>query len=192
MQTISRICGVLLGLCVLGSIRPVAWADDEYDRQQAEQAARDRAYQEAQAAREAQDRWDEQQRQWREAQDKAQADREAMDKYWREWQQTLDERAAWYKWQEEQRKWYENEAWQKSYDEWMGRGSADWSAAGSDSTPGRVPVVRPAGLVILNPFALQQMAPEDQEKVRQQATLSGQPIMQESQLIQNPFVVAPK
>ena len=68
----------------------------------------------------------------------------------------------------------------------------EWSTAASDSTPGQVRVARPAGVVILNPFALEKMAPADQEKVRQQATQSGQQILTEQQIVQNPFVRAAK
>ena len=44
----------------------------------------------------------------------------------------------------------------------------------------------------LNPFALEKMKPDDQERVRQEATQMGQPIRQESGIIQNPFVPSPK
>ena len=66
----------------------------------------------------------------------------------------------------------------------MNRGREDWSAAGSNSTNARV--ARPAGLVILNPFALEKMAPKDQQRVRQQARQTG------LQVIENPFVRSPK
>ena len=223
MKTISRrICGVVLGLGVLGFIVPVVRADEmadwmaEMQRQneecrrkaqedreaqdranqqaQAEQAARDRAYQEAQQEQAARDRAyreaqqeqearakaDYEAQQQREAQDKSQADKESWDKYWREWQQTQDERAAWYEKQRREQEW----------EEWMNRGREDWWAAGSDST--KAPVARPAGLVILNPFALEKMAPKDQKSLRQLATQMGQTIMQEQQIIQNPFVRLPK
>ena len=94
-------------------------------------------------------------------------------------QQRWDESAAYYKWSEQkQREDQEFYAWMA----WMG----GWSTAASDSTPGQVPVARP--VVILNPFALEKMAPADQEKVRQQATQSGQQILTEQQIVQNPFV----
>jgi len=62
-------------------------------------------------------------------------------------------------------------------------GSADWAAAPNSTAP-KAPVVRPAlaqqSLVILNPFALARMAPQDQEKVRQQINQMGQQIMGQS------------
>jgi hypothetical protein len=69
-------------------------------------------------------------------------------------------------------------------------GTADWYAEGPYSTE----PARPAGLVILNPFALKKMAPEDQEKVRQEAQQMGQTVRPESEYepIQNPYVDAPK
>jgi len=145
MKTISRrICGIVLGLGVLGSIVPVVRADDAYSQWQ---------------------QWREEQRR----QQDAQAERERQ-----------DERAAWHTWLEgtyrQREEWYEWEAWV--------------STGGWNSTEAQV--VRPAGLVILNPFALEKMAPADQEKVRQQATQSGQQILAEQQIVQNPFVRAAK
>jgi len=117
MKTISRrICGVVLGLGVLGSIVHVVRADDAYSQWQ---------------------QWREEQRR----QQDAQAERERQ-----------DERAAWHTWLEgtyrQREEWYEWEAWV--------------STGGWNSTEAQV--VRPAGLVILNPFALAKMAPADQEK----------------------------
>ena len=230
MKTISRlICGVLLGMGVLGLIVPVVRADDMADwwaerqrqdeecrrKAQEEREAADRAYREAQAEQAARDRYYYEQQQQREAEARAQADREAWDKYWRDVQAEQEardrayweaqaaqaERDAWYKSQEESRQAYENERKQREWDEWHARmlGTADWSASGSYSTEPYstgpdVQVARPAGLVILNPFALEKMAPKDQEKVRQEAQQMGQPIMSESenQPIQNPFVPSPK
>ena len=184
MNTISRrICGALLGLGVLGLIVPVVPADDMHDEEcrrkaQEEREAADRAYQQAQAEQAARDRAYYEAQQERAAQDKAQAERESWDKYNREWQQTQDERAAWYKSNEEARQWQE----------WMNRGREDSSAAGSNSTNAQVtrPVARSAGLVILNPFALEKMTPKDQQRVRQQARQTG------LQVIENPFARSPK
>ena len=212
----------VLGLIVQGLIVPSAAADEEYDRQwreaqdranQEAQAqrdaqdrdARDRAYREAQAEQAARDRYYYEQQQQREAEYKAQADREAWDKYWRDVQADRDaadkayweaqkaqaERDAWYKSQEESRQFWENIRQQEEYDKYWQNfwGTDDWSAA-SDSTSRNVR--QPAGLVILNPFALEKMKPDDQERVRQEATQMGQPIRQESEIIQNPFVPSPK
>src|SRR5262245_58936088 len=169
MKTISRrIWGVLLVLYVLGSIGPVIRADEIADWMAEQRRQNDEYHRQWQ-------QWREEAQKAQDAQDKYYAERDARDKADREWQQTLNERAAYYKWFEEKQR---EREW---YDEMYRLGG--WSAATSDS--------RPAGLVILNPFALAKMAPADQQKVRQQAALSGQPIMPESQLIQNPFVVAP-
>jgi hypothetical protein len=182
-------------------------ADRAYQQAQQEQAARDRAYQEAQAEQAARDRYYYEQQQQRAAEERAQADREAWDKYWRdvqadrdaadrayrEAQQTQAERDAWYKSQEETRQYWEDLKQQEEYDKWSRNlwGDADWSSA-SDST--QRSVRQPAGLVILNPFALEKMKPEDQERVRQEANRMGQPIRQDSshQAIENPFVPARK
>ena len=163
--------------------------DRAYYEAQAEQAARDRAYQEDQQQREAQARADYQAQQQREAQDKEYAEREARDKYWRDVQAERDAQAASYKAQEDERqRWEEKQRWQE-WEKWMYGGSADWSSAGSNSGAAQV---RLPGLVILNPFALDKMAPKDQERVRQQATQAGQRIMPEQQIVQNPFVRAAK
>jgi hypothetical protein len=226
MKTIRRrICGALLGLCVLGVIVPVVPADDmadamaemrrqdeecrrkaqeereaadkAYQQAQQEQAARDRAYYEAQQEQAARDKayYEAQQeqaarakaeydaQQARDAQDRAQADRESWDKYWREWQQTQDERAAWYKWNEEERQRWEKQRQEQEWEEWMNRGREDWSAGSNSNSPYSYAVPRPP--VILNPF-VQHKASEDQEKARQQATQSGQ------QMIENPFSRSPK
>ena len=204
MKTISRrICGVLLGLGVLGLIVPVVRADDmadwwaerqrqdeecrrkaqeereaadrAYQQAQQEQAARDRAYYEAQQEQAARDRayYEAQQeqaarakadyeaQQQREAQDKAQADRESWDKYWRDVHAERAEQAAWW---EKQRQ----GAGVGGVDEPRERGLVGggigfqgphtWPASG----PGDPESLRPA-----------KMAPEDQEKVRQQATQIG-------------------
>jgi hypothetical protein len=198
--------------------------NDEYNRQwqewraeqdranqqaQAEREARDRAYQEAQAEQAARDRWYYEQQQQRAAEERAQADRDAWDKYWRdvqadreasdrayrEAQQAQADRDAWYKSQEETRQYWENLRKQEEWDAWMGSswGSADWSApTGQIWFQGHR---APQSLVILNPFVLKQMAPEAQEKVRQEATEMGQHVLSESQapqLIENPFVRSPK
>jgi len=183
--------------------------DRAYYEAQAEQAARDRAYQEAQAEQAARDRYYYEQQQQREAEARAQADRDAWDKYWRdvqadrdaadrayrEAQQAQAERDAWYKSQEETRQYWENLRKQQEWDAWMGSsgGSADWSApTGQIWFQGHR---APQSLVILNPFVLKQMVPEQQEKARQEATEMGQLVLSEShapQLIQNPFVRAPK
>jgi hypothetical protein len=208
MKTISRrICGVLLGLGVLGLIVPVVRADemadwmaeqrrqnDEYHRQwQQWREEQDRANQQAQAEQAARDRAYQEQQQQREAEARAQKEQEAWDKYNREWQQS----------QEEVRKWWDDQRKQKEWDEWHARltGSADWSAPASNSTPANAPEIRPAAAgrirfqryavaqqrrVILNPFALAKMEVRDQERVRQQGTLAG------LQIIENPFVLSPK
>ena len=179
MKTISRrICGIVLGLGVLGLIVPAVRADEMADWMAEQRRQNDEYHRQWQ-------QWREEQQRERDAQDKYYAERDAQAKADREWQQTLDERAAWYKWNEEkqrqQQEWYA----------WMAR-VGEWSTAASNSSPGQVPVARPAGVVILNPFALEKMPPADQEKVRQQATLSGQQIQPEQQIVQNPFVRAAK
>jgi hypothetical protein len=200
MKTISRrICGVLLGLCMLGLIVPGARADemadwmaeqrrqnDDYHRQWQEwRAEQDRADREAQAAQEARDR----------AYQEAQAEQAARDRAYQEAQQAQAERDAWYKSQEETRQYWENLRKQEEWDAWMGSswGSADWSApTGQIWFQGHR---APQSLVILNPFVLKQMAPEKQEKARQEATEMGQQVLSETQapqLIQNPFVRSPK
>ena len=70
-----------------------------------------------------------------------------------------------------------------------------------ETTAPQTPVVRPvvrsaagsAAVVILNPFALETMKPEDQKRVRQEAAQTGLPILEKSQgvyqqIITNPFV----
>jgi hypothetical protein len=179
MKTISRrICGFVLGLGVLGLIVPVVRADEMADWM-AEQRRQNDEYQ-----RQWQ-QWREEQQRERDAQDKYYAERDAQAKADREWQQTQDERAAWYKWNEQKQR--EQQEW----DAWMAR-MGQWSTGAPDSTPGRVRVARRAGVVILNPFALEKMAPAEQEKVRQQATQSGHQILTEQQIVQNPFVRAAK
>jgi hypothetical protein len=200
MKTISRrICGVLLGLCMLGLIVPGARADemadwmaeqrrqnDDYHRQWQEwRAEQDRADREAQAAQVARDR----------AYQEAQAEQAARDRAYQEAQQAQAERDAWYKSQEETRQYWENLRKQEEWDAWMGSswGSVDWSApTGQIWFQGHR---APQSLVILNPFVLKQMAPEKQEKARQEATEMGQQVLSETQapqLIQNPFVRSPK
>jgi hypothetical protein len=175
MKTISRrILGALLGLCVLGSIVPVVWADEMADWMAEQRRQNDEYHRQWQ-------QWREEAQRERDAQDKYYAERDAQAKADREWQQRQDERAAWYKWNEEKQR--EDQEWYA----WMARWGG-WSASASDSTPGQVRVARPPGVVILNPFALEKMAPAEQEKVRQQATLSGQQILKEQQIVQNPFV----
>ena len=179
MKTISRrICGVVLGLFVLGLIVPVVRGDEMADWM-AEQRRQNDEYQ-----RQWQ-QWREEQQRERDAQDKYYAERDAQAKADREWQQTQDERAAWYKWNEQKQR--EQQEW----DAWMAR-MGQWSTGAHDSTPGQVRVARPAGVMILNLFALEKMAPAEQEKVRQQATQSGQQILTEQPIVQNPFVRAAK
>jgi len=98
MKTISRrICGVLLGLFVLGLIVPVVWADEMADWMAEQRRQNDEYHRQWQ-------QWREEQQQQRDAQDKYYAERDAQAKADREWQQTLDERAAWYKWNEEKQR----------------------------------------------------------------------------------------
>jgi len=167
--------------------------DKAYQEAQAEQAARDRAYQEAQAEQAARDRAYQEQQQQRDAEARAQKEQESWDKYNREWQQ----------WQEDGRKYWDDQRKQKEWDEWHDRlnGRADWAAAAPNPTPPNAPATRPAPagrirfrgyavaqqrLVILNPFALEKVKPQDQERVRQLATRAG------LQVIENPFVHSPK
>ncbi len=178
-------------------------ADRAYQQAQQEQAARDKAYYEQQQERAAQEKADYEAQQQRAAEEKAQADREAMDKYRREWQATWDEQAAWHKWQEEQRQWYENERRQKEWDDWMNNSWGHWPTAEPEptTTATQIPAAslrarsaaRSSAVVILNPFALETMKPEEQERVRQEATQTGLPIQDQPQgfrrkIIQNPFV----
>jgi hypothetical protein len=179
MNTISpRICGVVLGLFVLGLIVPGIRADEMADWMAEQRRQNDEYHRQWQ-------QWREEQQRERDAQDKYYAERDAQAKADREWQQRQDESAAWYKWNEQKQR--EQQEW----DAWMAR-VGGWSTAASDSTPGQVRVARPAGVVILNLFALEKMAPAEQEKVRQQATQSGQRILTEQQIVQNPFVRAAK
>lgn len=190
MKTISlRFCGAVL-VSVLGLIVEYAGADemaewmaeqrrqnDEYHRQWQqwwEEAARargasDKAYQEAERARAEQER--------------ARAEQE-----------------AWYKSQEVQRQWYENQKRQQEWDDWWNNhwSSGSWGSADHSAGTGQIWFQGSAAwqsVVVLNPFVVKQQSPEEQEKVRQQATELGQYIMPESQalpqMIQNPFVSKP-
>src|SRR6185436_12669031 len=106
MKTISRrICGVVLGLGVLGLIVPVVRADEMADWMAEQRRQNDEYHRQWQ-------QWREEQQRERDAQDKYYAERDAQAKADREWQQTQDERAAWYKWSEEkQREQQERYAW---------------------------------------------------------------------------------
>jgi len=139
MKTISRrICGVLLGMGVLGLIVPVVPADDMQDeecrrRAQEERDAADRAYQHAQAEREAADRAYQQTQQEQEARAKAyyeaQQEQEARAKAYQEAQyeqaardrayyEAQQERAAQDKAQAERESWDKyNREWQQTQDE---------------------------------------------------------------------------
>jgi len=158
-------------------------AMDRYNQQvQAEREASDRAYREAQEAREAMDRYNQQVQEARDAQDKYYRERDLRD--------AQQERDAWDKWNREMQEWRDSQQKQQEWEDWSRNlwGSADWSAAGSNSN-----YAIPQPLVILNPFALEKMKPQDQERVRQQATQMNHPIMQSSQrIMKNPFVRSSK
>jgi hypothetical protein len=201
MKTMSRwFCEALVGMSVLGLIVKGAAGDEMADWMAQQRRQNEEYHRQWQQWREEQDRADREAQAEREARDRAyyeaQAQQEARDKAYKEAEETQKERDAWYKWQEEQRQWYENERRQKEWDEWMGRsmGSADWGPpSGQMWFLGHR---APQSVVIFNPFVLKQKSPEEQEKVRQQATEMGQQIMSESQalpqLIENPFVRKPK
>ncbi len=201
MKTISRwLCGALVGMTVLGLVVKGAAGDEMADWMAQQQRQNEEYHRQWQQWREEQDRANREAQEAQAARDRAyyeaQSQQEARDKAYKEAEEAQKERDAWYQWQEEQRQWYENERRQKEWDEWMGTsmGSADGGPpSGQIWFQGHI---APQSLMILNPFVLKQKSPEDQEKVRQEATQMGQQIMPESEarplLIENPFVRKPK
>ena len=199
MKTISRrICGALLGVCVLGlfvkSARPDEMADwmaeqrrqnDEYHRQWQqwwEDAAR--AAREAQEAQEARDRAYQEAERFRAEQERARAEQEAS-----------------YKAEQERQQWYADQKRQQEWDDWWNNHWGSWHGESADTsaTSGQIWFRGSAASqsrVILNSFVLQQKSAEVQEKVRQAATELGQYILPDGpaqpQLIENPFVRRPK
>jgi hypothetical protein len=209
MKTIiRRICGVLLGLGVLGMTAPLVRADemadwmaeqrrqnDEYHRQWQqwwEESAR--AAREAQAAQEAQARWDQQIQEQRDAADRAYQEEQRVRA---EQERVRAEQDAWYKSQQEQQQWYEDQKRQQAWNDWwnnhMGIGS--WGSADNSADTGQVWFrghAAPQSLVILNPFIVEKMAAEDQEKLRLRSKELGQQIKEGPVLIENPFVKSRK
>jgi hypothetical protein len=177
-------------------------AMDSYHRQwQQWREDADRAYREAQQAQAERDRWNYEQEQQRQAQAQAQADREAYDQYWRDVQAARDADAAWYENQRRQKEW---DDWNNNY--WWGHWPLGESAstAEPETTATQAPASRSAArstvhstaVVILNPFALEKMAPEDRARVRELATQMGQRIIEpqdsNQQIVTNPFVRSPE
>jgi flagellar biosynthesis GTPase FlhF len=209
MKTIiRRICGVLLGLGVLGMTAPLVRADemadwmaeqrrqnDEYHRQWQQwweesaraareaaeaQAARDRAYYEAQQEQAARDKAYQEAEYARAEQARAQAEQD-----------------AWYKSQQEQQQWYEDQKRQQEWNDWWNNQGGGWYGGSADNSADTGQVwfrghAAPQSQVILNPFIVEKMTPEDQEKLRQRSKEMGQQITEGPVLIQNPFVKSPK